>query len=60
MDMESRISYNAYNYQISGRMPKFDMKILKQKHQTINCETIICAMDFKKKSSMYVLCGDKR
>lgn len=60
MDMESRISYNAYNYQISGRMPKFDMKILKQKHQTINCGNDNMCNGFKKKSSMYVLCGDKR
>lgn len=34
-------------------MPKFDMKILKQKHQTINCgNDNMCAMVLKK-NSMY-------
>lgn len=28
---------HTHNYRISGRMPKFDMKILKQEHPTINC-----------------------
>lgn len=28
---------NTYEYHISGRMPEFVIKILKQKHQTINC-----------------------
>lgn len=50
---------NTYEYHISGRMPEFVIKILKQKHQTINCGNDYISNGFLKKS-MYLLCGDKR